>query len=451
MQSKSSSVPISSLLISPPEERPYESFGHGPQFPTTKPNAESAQQPSSPPVSPWTPASNRVMASTAGRDAADPILFPEGSTSPAQPLFSPSDVGSVIDAHLAARKDKPLPLPTHIKPPTRSEYEVLGPFFRIPTPEWETFAHLKTTHDWAAYQKQQVAEAKADDKARREYRASQAFKDDQRRKQANPPKRALACKHKPSSVGPMRPNSSGGPSKFGSAILDSATGPRNSTKITKPTTSRTGRLTAAPARLNSTPQTEWAHQAKKLIKKSSSKSSKAQVSDTKFSHIPDYCPPLSSLEGKKMEYVSVKTPREFTEADKEYLHLMHPLEQELARREQLSAASYLTSKRRIFVDRLYFYHFEKEQQAEQERLGKKGKPFEKKFLKTHAQEATKIDVNKTSRLHTAFDSVGWLDAKWCEHFGKPTFDNKQDKLFTDEEVQRHGLPGPQKHFKRGVN
>jgi hypothetical protein len=37
----------------------------------------------------------------------------------------------------------------------------------------------------------------------------------------------------------------------------------------------------------------------------------------------------------------------------------------------------------------------------------------KEFRKTDAQQACKIDVNKASKLWTAYDRVGWFDS---EHF-----------------------------------
>jgi len=40
----------------------------------------------------------------------------------------------------------------------------------------------------------------------------------------------------------------------------------------------------------------------------------------------------------------------------------------------------------------------------------------KEFRKTDAQQACKIDVNKASKLWSAFDKVGWLDPKWVKKY-----------------------------------
>jgi hypothetical protein len=70
----------------------------------------------------------------------------------------------------------------------------------------------------------------------------------------------------------------------------------------------------------------------------------------------------------------------------------------LAANLRLDAATYLTSKRRMFIARLNCLKISKE------------------FRKTDAQQACKIDVNKASKLWTAFDKVGWLDKHWVARF-----------------------------------
>jgi len=81
-------------------------------------------------------------------------------------------------------------------------------------------------------------------------------------------------------------------------------------------------------------------------------------------------------------------------ADDPHVHLLHPDEVSLAANLRLDCATYLTSKRRIFIRRLECY-----------RIGKE-------FRKTDAQQACKIDVNKASKLWQAFEKVGWLNEKW---------------------------------------
>ncbi|KAF7539606.1 hypothetical protein G7Z17_g12393 [Cylindrodendrum hubeiense] len=78
--------------------------------------------------------------------------------------------------------------------------------------------------------------------------------------------------------------------------------------------------------------------------------------------------------------------------------LLHPDELTLAGNLRLDCATYLTSKRRIFERRLQCLRNGKE------------------FRKTDAQQACKIDVNKASKLWTAFDKVGWLDAEWVRQY-----------------------------------
>ena len=40
----------------------------------------------------------------------------------------------------------------------------------------------------------------------------------------------------------------------------------------------------------------------------------------------------------------------------------------------------------------------------------------KDFRKTDAQKACRVDVNKASRLHTAYEKVGWFDRRFVEGF-----------------------------------
>ncbi|CAL9731497.1 hypothetical protein MOUN0_L10286 [Monosporozyma unispora] len=70
---------------------------------------------------------------------------------------------------------------------------------------------------------------------------------------------------------------------------------------------------------------------------------------------------------------------------------LHPAELNLAQILRLPCDLYLDSKRRLFM-------------AKVDRL-KHGLPFRR----TDAQKACHIDVNKASRLYSAFEKVGWLD------------------------------------------
>lgn len=72
---------------------------------------------------------------------------------------------------------------------------------------------------------------------------------------------------------------------------------------------------------------------------------------------------------------------------------LHPAELNLAQILRLPCSLYLDSKRRLFMSKV-------------ERM-QQGLPFRR----TDAQKACHIDVNKASRLYSAYEKVGWLDDK----------------------------------------
>lgn len=120
--------------------------------------------------------------------------------------------------------------------------------------------------------------------------------------------------------------------------------------------------------------------------------------DKDYSSLPDFCPPLSSLPDKVH---SLKVDWKGAPIDLKsdpHAHLLHPDEIHLAANLRLDCATYLTSKRRIFMQRIECYKINKE------------------FRKTDAQQACKIDVNKASKLWSAFDKVGWLNQKYIAKF-----------------------------------
>lgn len=115
--------------------------------------------------------------------------------------------------------------------------------------------------------------------------------------------------------------------------------------------------------------------------------------DTDFRALPDYSPPTSTLpKGNpkclKADWASPNVLNLSTDPDR---GLLHEAELNLAATLRLSCATYLCSKLRIFAARVNAL-----------RIGKE-------FRKTDAQQACKIDVNKASKLWTAFDKVGWFD------------------------------------------
>ncbi len=113
--------------------------------------------------------------------------------------------------------------------------------------------------------------------------------------------------------------------------------------------------------------------------------------DVDYHALPDYAPPLSSLpNGHKALKAEWKGQMLDLSQDPDR-DLLHEAEIHLAATLRLSCATYLCSKRRIFQARL-----------EALRIGKE-------FRKTDAQQACKIDVNKASKLWSAYDRVGWFN------------------------------------------
>ncbi|KAF4985934.1 hypothetical protein FGRMN_11051 [Fusarium graminum] len=120
----------------------------------------------------------------------------------------------------------------------------------------------------------------------------------------------------------------------------------------------------------------------------------ANREDKDFNSLPDWCPPLNSLPNRPNS-LKVDWKGQPVDLSKDpHVALLHPDEVSLASCLRLDCATYLTSKRRIFERRVVCLRNNKE------------------FRKTDAQQACKIDVNKASKLWTAFDKVGWLDAQW---------------------------------------
>ncbi|KAL8861055.1 MAG: hypothetical protein Q9178_002568 [Gyalolechia marmorata] len=120
--------------------------------------------------------------------------------------------------------------------------------------------------------------------------------------------------------------------------------------------------------------------------------------DVDYAAIPDYSPPLSTLplnnpKSLKADWQSNNVLDLSNDPDR---HVLHEAELNLAGTLRLTCATYLCSKRRIFAARLHAL-----------RIGKE-------FRKTDAQQACKIDVNKASKLWTAYDKVGWFNSKYFE-------------------------------------
>jgi hypothetical protein len=120
--------------------------------------------------------------------------------------------------------------------------------------------------------------------------------------------------------------------------------------------------------------------------------------DKDFNALPDYCPPLSTLPNKSNSLKIDWKGAPIDLRNDPFRHLLHEDEVLLAANLRLDCATYLTSKRRIFIKRI-----------DALRIGKE-------FRKTDAQQACKIDVNKASKLWQAFEKVGWLNPSYVRKF-----------------------------------
>ena len=122
--------------------------------------------------------------------------------------------------------------------------------------------------------------------------------------------------------------------------------------------------------------------------------------DVDYNALPDYAPPTSTLptgnaKSLKTDWASNNPLDLSNDPDR---HMLHEAEINLASTLRLTCATYLCSKRRIFEGRLRAFKNKKE------------------FRKTDAQQACKIDVNKASKLWTAYDKVGWFNKAFLEKF-----------------------------------
>ena len=130
--------------------------------------------------------------------------------------------------------------------------------------------------------------------------------------------------------------------------------------------------------------------------------SKGQIikrDDVDFEALPDYTPPLSTLPSNNLNVFKTDWTANMLDLSNDpHRHLLHEAELNLAAKLRLSCAKYLCCKRRLFEARLNAL-----------RIGKE-------FRKTDAQQSCSVDVNKASRLWSAYEKVGWLDAKYVRKF-----------------------------------
>ncbi|CAG8110215.1 unnamed protein product [Penicillium salamii] len=122
--------------------------------------------------------------------------------------------------------------------------------------------------------------------------------------------------------------------------------------------------------------------------------------DTDYHSLMDYSPPLETL-GSNVKALKADWKGQMLDLSGDVdKHMLSPAELNLASTLRLSCATYLCSKRRIFEARV-------------RALG-----VGKEFRKTDAQQACKIDVNKASKLWTAYERVGWFKPEYFHQYLK---------------------------------
>ncbi|KAJ8069055.1 hypothetical protein OCU04_002727 [Sclerotinia nivalis] len=340
---------IANTLMSPPEPLPLDNFIHSSQGFTMDPKMRKlhsivgATFPISPPVSPETKA--RSPEEPAGSQAiTDPILYPlsdnQGTSATQSSLFEDNDdplvTHRLVDEHVAARKASMF---REASPPRRDEYELALEF------------------------KSQVVKIMSKDPALWLRREMVYLREDRELQSG-----ARRWTNIAPAVG------------RGNRVLGNT-----ATRVTK--TVRPPRPTQTPRGVRTVSSATPGPDIKRVARE-----------DKDFENLPDYCPPITSLPNKPN---SLKVDWKGAPIDLRNdpnVHLLHPDEISLAANLRLDCATYLTSKRRIFMKRI-----------EALRVGKE-------FRKTDAQQACKIDVNKASKLWQAFDKVGWLNPSWVKKY-----------------------------------
>jgi hypothetical protein len=352
MESRPQSVPIGSL-ISPPEPTPYESFSHSSPAtamasPVKQVFPKTLSQFPSPPVSPET---KTGLEDRSTPMVKDPILYPNqdlsSSASSQPPLFVDDEEAAhrVVEEHMTARA-----LPENklrdATPPRRDDYVLALEF------------------------KSQVARLCSANPKQWLIREREYLREDDRRRRAE---RAFA--------------------KIAPAPFPPKTTKNTIARVVKPKVPRVPRAPRAtpPARIRQA----FGSMTPEPSRRQNVGSTRE---DKNFDALPDYSPPLSTLLGLRPNSLKVEWKGAPIDLRSDpHRNLLHDDEVTLAANLRLDCATYLTSKRRIFIARI-----------ECLRIGKE-------FRKTDSQQACKIDVNKASKLWAAFDKVGWLKA---EHFRK---------------------------------
>lgn len=382
-----------SSLMSPPEALPYDTFNPASSSSlspsssstavaaaTATPASGTAQRaaaekgqmahpPLSPPISPFAKTNSNINPeSTSTVAVQDPILYPRSNAtpSPPDPLFSrarpspPSDTQRLVDEHVATRPAELFE--RGASPPQREEYE-LALYFKSEVMK----KFMANPRGWLRQERRLLAA-------------------DRKTSAANGPSRfatLLPARHSPPRQQQIRSNA---------AKVQKPKKP----KQPKQQPPRPARTTPTPVRSHIRVKTTATPDEPRV------RTVAPNREDKDFNSLPDYSPPTSSLPNKANSLKVDWKGNPLDLSNDPHAWLLHADEMSLAASLRLDCATYLTSKRRIFIRRL-----------ECSRIGKE-------FRKTDAQQACKIDVNKASKLWTAFEKVGWLDPHWmASHAGAP--------------------------------
>jgi hypothetical protein len=367
-----------SSLMSPPDVV-LDNFGQvQPALSTRTPSALATMKdspsssrkqplPMSPPVSPYRRASSSSHADGPATPFSttlkDPLLYPHddnGASSPPQaPLFASTELDDhrrIVDDHLRARSPS---IFGGVAPPRLEDY-ALALSFRS-----QVMKHfMANRRGWL--------------------RKERALLEADRRAGGN----------RYHTIMPAKPIASKlAPSSRSNRTVDRVSKPQPAPRTIRVGTSGGIGATIGPARQATGPRRVSA-----TPEPSSRRIVAPNREDKDFNSLPNYCPPLDSLPNRPSSLRVDWKGQPIDLSGDPHAHLLHPDELALAGNLRLDCATYLTSKRRIFERRLQCL-----------RTGKE-------FRKTDAQQACKIDVNKASKLWTAFDKVGWLDASWVRRY-----------------------------------
>lgn len=326
------------LMLSPPEQIPRDSFSRKSSGPSLDIKMKGGftpvgrnQAPLSPPISPES--KNATPDDSTSVGTRDPILFDDLHLNPS-PLFSTPDHSSrkrLVEDHVAARESSAF---RAVSPPLNDEYWLALEFKSQVAKQFNANRRL-----WAQRERAQLREDNLLTNGGRRYTAIAPATKEDRRKQS---------------------------------------------VVRVPGSGINGGRVRGPPKV----------QGPKQIIRHHTPDRKVAREDKDFNALPDYSPPVSSLPSKPNSLKVEWKGGPLDLRSDPHRDLLHPDELLLASQLRLDGATYLTSKRRVFIKRIEAY-----------RIGKE-------FRKTDAQQACKIDVNKASKLWEAFNKVGWLDQKW---------------------------------------